>query len=576
MTRTPEDALRDVLHGAGDDPIAGGSFDDVRARARRLDRRSRLLKAGGAAVVLLAVVGISIPLLDDGDGTQQRVITEPEPDGRKPAPVSSDAQGIWPFANAAEADNKDIELPFNPTDAVATARTFLMTVGGMSEPMVLNAHDEDGRVVEVVADKARRRTTVVLSKLGSSDRWTVIAARSDGLSIIEPAPAHGQTVGSPLTVFGQATAFEGTVLVRVIDRNRTPNELGRAILTGEMGEMKDYRGDVRFELDVSGLGAVIAWTDSAEDGSVEQVAAVPITWSSPDGAQAAAALPAGKPLADDEIVTVLTVDVSNDPDDQQIVVLDANDGSIRRRLGTDVTIAEGGVLDLEVSADRRTVLVALSTSACDSLVRAFAADGSGASDLGDGERVALSPDGRRLAVVVDQDCDDQDTIEVRDLAGRTATRRFGDDARATSGLPADAGNEFVIRVNALTWADDETIIHDAHYEDGVALQVLAADGSVDRRLQPPDGETWSMPTRPFDDTIWVVAKCCGSDPSKILIKVLEIDTMDVLGQADYDVTTDVSDYTGRNGVFFWVTPDVGLHSSASDKLLRADVVLVAS
>ena len=277
MSRTPEDLLREALHD--DSPLRPGSFDDVRSRARRLDRRSRLLKAGAAIVVVLAAVGIAMPLLDDDSGDKQRVITNPGPEHTTTTIVPAnyhDPIAIWPYVTGSEADDKDIDPGFNTTDPIAVATRFLSLFAGMT-PDAVTELENSGREVNIVADHGTLRTTLALRKLGTSDRWSVVSARADGLVL--DTPAAGQTVTSPLHIEGRATAFEGTVLVKVTDRGKSPNELGKTVLTGEMGLMKPFGGDVSFQPGELPYGAVIAWTVSAKDGSVEQLAAAPVIWA---------------------------------------------------------------------------------------------------------------------------------------------------------------------------------------------------------------------------------------------------------------------------------------------------------
>ena len=237
-----------------------------------------MLKAGAAIVVVLAAIGVAVPLLGGDNDKDQPVIMKPGPD-RTTTTLHGDTYelrgAIWPFTSGAEADDRDIDPGFDTTDPLAVAERFLQVFAGM-QPDSAHALVNTGYEANIAADVGPNRTTLALRRLGSSDRWTVVSARADGLEL--SSPGAGQLVSSPVHVEGRATAFEGTVLVKVTDRAKIPNELGHAVLTGEMGLLKSFAGDVAFQPGEMDVGALIAYTESAKDGSVEQLAAAPIRW----------------------------------------------------------------------------------------------------------------------------------------------------------------------------------------------------------------------------------------------------------------------------------------------------------
>ena len=552
MNRTPEDALRDVLHGAGD-AVGPGSFDDVRARARKLDRRSRRLKTGAAAVVVLAGIGVAIPLLDSDD-KEQPVITNPGPDRSTTSTFRDGAYelrgAIWPYTSGREADDKQIDPGFNTTDPIEVATRFLQVFAGMEADSV-HELENSGREANIAAEVGNHRTVLALRKLGTSDRWTVVSATADGLML--STPGAGQAVTSPIHVEGRASAFEGTVLVKVTDRAKAPNELGTGVLTGEMGELKPFEGEVEFQPGEMEVGAVIAFTTSAEDGSVEQLAAVPVLWQPGEYADV---LPVGEALADDELVAVLNREIEGDPDAQDVVVL-GTDGSVHRRLLKDLGTAEGGVLDISVTDDRKTVVVAWATSACTSSVTAIAADGSGEErDLGAGDRAAVSPDGHWLAVVVRDGCDDHDFIEIRDLLREAPSQRF-DSAHA----------EDRAQIGQLAWVDNDRIVFDVHEDDGVSLHLIKPD--VDHLVLRAASErvSWSQPEREEDGDIWVWL-------SSGTVEYLDPSTWKT-ANVGYETASTVTSHTEYGGVSYWLTTDQVLHTSDGD-VLRRDVSMIAS
>lgn len=526
---TSEDRLRDLLRD-GEPPVGPGSFDDVRARARRRARRGRALVAGGLALVVALAAAVALPLLDDDEPPQQ-VIAEP---GRTtstvPAttiPVTSEPVGIWPFVTAAEADDKGIELPFNPTDAEATARAFVTAFTPGMGPATAT-ETIDGRRSSV-ALRVRNRTSVVeLRKLGTSDRWTVIAVEADGL-VLDDAAVGARSV----RVTGRATAFEGTVVVSVLDRGRPPTPLGRAPLTGEQGDLRTFSGEVPFDSSAADLGVVVAVTESAEDGTVEQVAALPVRFAEAPSSP---------------LVAVINRDVVDDPDEQDVVVL-AEDGSVERVLLEGFSTVEGGVLDAEVTPDGRAVLVAVSTSACTAEIRSIPLDGSAPRSLGPGHRLSVSPDGRRLAVAYDVDCDGRDELDVRPLSG------------SEGGGTAVEG-----QIAMLTWADDDTVVYDIRGQDGGALIVRDVASGRERALD----DRWSLPLARAEGALQVLVVERGD--TAYLGNVVPA-TGRLLG-AGAEVPADVVDHTLVDGNPYWVTRDGVLHGF--DRVLRRDVALVAS
>lgn len=575
----PDDLLRRVFGDAEPPVDAGASFDDIRRRARGLERRQARLRIAGAMAAVVAVLAVGIPLVWPGDDDTQEVVTESAPSSSTTtteaptAPAPDEPFGIWPFATAADADDADaMQLGFDPTDAVATARAFLERVGDLRGAS-FGVDEPDTDELTVSAARGLRTTEVSLRRLGSGERWTVTAVRASGLEL-DPLDA----AESPIPVSGRATAFEGTVAIRVVDRSLEPVTLGETFLTGESGELRPFSGDVAFEHGPSGLGAVVAVTQSAEDGAVEQVAAVPVRWSNPAWPEAPQDAPgeepATLPLAADEILAVVA-HPGEAQGTQDVVVLDGRDGRIRRTLLAGWSAAEGGVLDLAVAPDRRRLYVTLSTSACESVLRSMAADGSTPPiDLGPGQRVAVSPDGNRLAVTVDPDCDGQDTLEIRSLR-RAPTRRYGDGAGATTGLPADDEDGPTSHVDALTWLDDRQLVHDVHYEDGVTLQLLAVDGTVDRRIDPAGDHLLRLPTRDGGGRVRILAGCCGVDPDRWSLSSLDPASgeRDVLHELPVGVS--VLDHARSAAGLLWVSRDGDLFA-ADGGLLRRDVVLLGS
>lgn len=569
------DTLRDVLRHEADDVTPSGSFADVRARARTLDRRARLAKAGAALASVALVVGIAVPLLGDDDTSQVDVTgpttsaptdtttgpssttTAPDPSRTPDAPSGS--PGIWPFTNGTEADEGDARF----ADPVETATAYLTEVLGFSNLEASAFQQGDARSGEVVVTTRPRgpETIVLLRLLGSAERWSVIAVTSSHVTI--DSPSNDDEVGSSISVRGRASAFEGTVNLDVMTREATPEVLLSTFATGEQGELRPYLTDVELPVTTPGALTVVARLYSAEDGSVDAAAAVPVRHVPANRPPPApVALPAGEPLPQDHAVVVAPVESNAEFQQQAVIVVDASGNEVRRlRMGDTV---EGGFLALELTADRRTVLVAESTSACGSRIVAIPADGSaGEVDLGPGDDLELSPNGRELAVAVDTDCDSSWSIEFVDLAtgSRDPARRFGDEGQPLSGIdgydPDSQAAEYAVIIDDMAWAGDR-LIFEVLYEDGTELHRLDLRSGQSDELTPPEaGRRWLAPAVDPLGGVTVVETCCDDvDPTEA--RLLQLDPIDgvVRGEITTLETTEVHSMdwaTGGGGHGFVLT-----------------------
>ena len=79
-------------------------------------------------------------------------------------------------------------------------------------------------------------------KLGDDDFWWVLGSASQ--NVIIQNPAVRDTVDSPLTVSGQAKAFEGNVTVE-LRADGAAEPLFTGTVTGGAGPIRSIRGHVR-------------------------------------------------------------------------------------------------------------------------------------------------------------------------------------------------------------------------------------------------------------------------------------------------------------------------------------------
>ena len=159
-------------------------------------------------------------------------------------------------------------------------------------------------------------------------------------------------------------------------------------------------------------------------------------------------LPAGAPLRDDELVVSIIVPNGGDPDLVEVAVVSKANGAVLRTLAAGFDASEGGVYDLALTRDRRTVLYTVSTSGCSARIDAVAVDGS--SDavrvFEEGDQVTVSPDGSMIAVAPGDTCAAPPSVDVVPVAGGRSTRYVGLG-------PVEEG------IESMAFADDDTLLY---------------------------------------------------------------------------------------------------------------------
>lgn len=523
-----EELLRRILHEEADTVQPPGSFDDV-VRRRRGGRRFAPVAAAAAAAALLAGVAVLLASADD----RSQVASGPEAtadlDG---APTTSAAppahdelgDGVWPFTTGAEADRFAATGSDSPySDPTETARAFLESYLGMADPDLSPVAPGDGRSAEVVARPAGGgpETTVLLRQLGSSEVWTVVGATTDSIRLTSPQPHDPIT--SPVVVRGSSCCtFEGNVVVQVREdgREELADHLGQlAVIGGATGDHAAFHAEVPFAAPSRRGGAIVAFSTSPLDGSVDRATVVRVRFGDGGEAGDAPAPGSGAPLDDGSIVAVVRRP-GEEVGVHALVVVDARDGTTDRELAV-VDASEGGILDVALSADRRSVLYVRSTAACTSELRAVSvADGTdsvlAAPALTTPSRLAVDPRSGRLAVATDDDCDGQGELVVVSPSG-TELGRWPD------GTETD-GEALVAGIRSLAWVDEQTLALGMQYEDGVAT-ILHDVGSArpvggGPQIDPAeDAAAYDLPvTTDADGTFAAVLRCCdvGAPPTAIV------------------------------------------------------------
>jgi hypothetical protein len=192
--------------------------------------------------------------------------------------------GVWPFATQDDVDAYDAKGDRTYADAETTAVAFAKTYLGMPQPIVVNprgaAASAVGSSFEVVVRPKRgspMATTLYMRQVGSG--WTVSAARTANIRLEHPK--ERAEVGRTVSVAGTSTAFEATVQVEVRQAGQVFGQrLGSSfVMGGANGEMGPFAVEVKVDGTTRPAGAVVLFTDSAEDGSVQEATVVPVAFA---------------------------------------------------------------------------------------------------------------------------------------------------------------------------------------------------------------------------------------------------------------------------------------------------------
>ena len=298
-----DERVRQALHRHAErmEP-ADGSWERIQERVDDARRRRRRGWAAGATGAVAAAVLLVVAVASLG-GNGQVVETGPAGTGSPPAPSSLPVptsvappppeesahgfSGIWPFQTHAQLAAYRDAGDSNYDDPVEVARAFAVEYLGMVDPVVgepsgpgpdgtldvvVQPRGEGGRILE----PGVLETTVKFDPAGPP--WNVLYATSPDLRL--DGPPLGREVTSPVTVSGESRAFEGTAQVEVRQDGMEAGEaLGRSIVTGGAGPaLGPFSGQVSFDPPGTDQGAVVLFTNSAADGSVQQATVVDVSF----------------------------------------------------------------------------------------------------------------------------------------------------------------------------------------------------------------------------------------------------------------------------------------------------------
>ncbi len=189
-----------------------------------------------------------------------------------PEPTPDPLTGaVWPWADSSVRYD----------DPVAATRAFAVDFIGFEDPVLSEFARGDSRSgeVDVRPDPGGPVTTVFVRQLGPDDSWWVIGAATQNIAVDEPDALS--EIDDPVTVGGTALAFEGTVVVHVrADGEVEP--LAESFVTGGGTEPGPFEGEIAWPNPGEGSGAVVFFTESAEDGSIREASVVRVHFAAGD------------------------------------------------------------------------------------------------------------------------------------------------------------------------------------------------------------------------------------------------------------------------------------------------------
>lgn len=193
------------------------------------------------------------------------------------------ATAVWPVASQ----------PVRFDDPTAAALSFAVEYLGFVDPVVgpFVPGDASSGSVELQPLADGPVTTVILRQLPPEDSWWVLGATTPNLQLT--APAALAAIGSPVTLSGQSTAFEGTVNVEIRQDGIVAPLTTSFFQGGSMGVLGPFSKTITFDAPAGSAGAIVLRTSSMDDGRLWEATVVRVSFVAATPAPAvAAAVPA--------------------------------------------------------------------------------------------------------------------------------------------------------------------------------------------------------------------------------------------------------------------------------------------
>jgi hypothetical protein len=185
-------------------------------------------------------------------------------------PATSDAPetAVWPW----ETSSTRFEAP------VEAARSFATEFLGFTAPVLGPFMQGDSRSGEVeVRPRSNGPVSTIFVRQGGDDSWWVTGAANEDITLHDPEVMD--EIRSPVRLRGTALAFEGTVQVHIREDGRR-EPIGVGFVTGGGQEPAAFEETIDFSTPSAPAGAIVLFTQSAEDGQVWQATVVRVQLAS--------------------------------------------------------------------------------------------------------------------------------------------------------------------------------------------------------------------------------------------------------------------------------------------------------
>jgi hypothetical protein len=245
-----------------------------------------LIGAVLGVLVVLALVAMLVWQRGDGDETSSGTTAPPTTAAPTTVATTAPPTTAAPTTTVAPAPGVDTATavyPFGPAgsgfdDPVALVSAFAQDWIGFTDPIVgeFMAGDSRSGEVEVRPLADGPVTMVFVRQLGPDNSWWVLGTATANITVDQPST--GATVSSPVTVSGNALAFEGNVAVEV-RQDGSVEPIGSRTVTGGGDVMRPFQGQIQYSTPSQQYGALVFMTRSAMDGRVWEAAVLRVQFS---------------------------------------------------------------------------------------------------------------------------------------------------------------------------------------------------------------------------------------------------------------------------------------------------------
>jgi hypothetical protein len=234
----------------------------------RVSRSATWIRVAIAAIVVLVVIAIVASIVGgDDDGSESTTTTGSTSTSTSTISPDDDFLVVWPYEGAGLV-----------RDPVEVTRTFATAYLHVTNPVVgafqTGASSDTGTVE--LRSTSRGPATSVQLRQRTDGAWFVTGSATDDIDL--DSHEVGATVASPVEVRGQALAFEGTVVVEV-RQDGSDEPIGKGVVTGGGDVKRPFDGSIDFDEPAKSTGALVLYTESAEDGSVSSAVVVAVRFS---------------------------------------------------------------------------------------------------------------------------------------------------------------------------------------------------------------------------------------------------------------------------------------------------------